>query len=54
MRLKGRGIPGKEPGDLYLELDIVLPPAGTEAERAAYAAMAEAFAAFNPRPSTGA
>jgi len=54
LRLKGRGIPGKEPGDLYLELDIVLPPADSDAERAAYAAMAKAFPAFNPRPRAGA
>jgi curved DNA-binding protein len=54
LRLKGRGIPGKEPGDLYLELDIALPAADSEAERAAYATLAQAFPAFNPRPSTGA
>jgi len=53
LRLKGRGLPGNEPGDLYLELDIALPPADTEADRTAYAAMAKAFPAFNPRPSTG-
>jgi curved DNA-binding protein len=53
LRLKGRGIPGKEPGDLYLELDIVLPPAVSEADRAAYTALAAAFPTFNPRPANG-
>jgi len=54
LRLKGRGIPGQSPGDLYLELDLVLPPATTDAQRAAYAAMAQAFPAFDPRASAGA
>lgn len=53
LRLKGRGIPGatgnSPPGDLYLELHIALPPADTDAERAAYAAMADAFQTFDPR-----
>lgn len=52
LRLKGRGIPAADakgtPGDLYLVLDLVLPPADTEAARAAYRKMAEALA-FNPR-----
>jgi hypothetical protein len=30
-------------------LAISLPPAGTEAERAAYQALATGFAGFNPR-----
>ncbi|WP_298213053.1 DnaJ C-terminal domain-containing protein [Acidovorax sp.] len=54
LRLKGRGIPGKSPGDLYLELHIALPPATTDAERAAYAALAQAFPHFNPRTAQGA
>jgi curved DNA-binding protein len=49
LRLKGRGIPGREPGDLYLELEIALPPPQTEAQRAAYDALAQAFAGFDPR-----
>jgi curved DNA-binding protein len=48
LRLKGRGIPGKTPGDLYVTLKIVLPPAESESARAAYRAMAQAFD-FNPR-----
>jgi curved DNA-binding protein len=54
LRLKGRGIPGKEAGDLYLELDVVLPPANSDEERAAYAAMAKEFPSFDPRNHLGA
>lgn len=49
LRLKGRGIPSSPPGDLYLELEIALPPAHDAASRAAYAALAHAFPAFNAR-----
>ena len=51
LRLKGRGIPSAEPGDLYLELEIALPPAHTDAERAAYEALAQAFPGFDARRS---
>ena len=54
LRLKGRGIPGAEPGDLYLELEIALPPADSEAARAAYQALAQAFPAFDARRAQGA
>ncbi|WP_459615219.1 DnaJ C-terminal domain-containing protein [Bordetella sp. 2513F-2] len=48
LRLKGRGIPGKPPGDLYLVLDVVLPPADTPQARQAYQRMARELA-FDPR-----
>lgn len=48
LRLKGRGIPGTPPGDLYAVLAIAIPPANTDAERDAYRAMEKAFD-FNPR-----
>lgn len=48
LRLKGRGIPSDPPGDLYLELSIVLPPADTEKSRELYETMAREMA-FNPR-----
>jgi curved DNA-binding protein len=48
LRLKGKGIPGAKPGDLYAVLKIVLPPADTDSARAAYQTMAKAFD-FNPR-----
>ncbi len=54
LRLKGRGIPGSTPGDLYLELEMALPPADSDQARAAYAAMALAFPAFDPRQLKGA
>jgi curved DNA-binding protein len=49
LRLKGRGLPGKNPGDLYAVLSIALPKADSDAGRAAYEALAKAFAAFDPR-----
>jgi len=49
LRLKGRGLPGKDPGDLYAVLNIVLPPSTAEGAKAAYQAMALAFQAFDPR-----
>jgi curved DNA-binding protein len=48
LRLKGKGIPGEPPGDMYAVLTIALPPANTDAAKEAYRAMASAFA-FDPR-----
>lgn len=48
LRLKGQGIPGSPPGALYLELQVVLPPAKTEAARKLYETMAREMA-FDPR-----
>ena len=52
LRLKGRGIPAADakgtPGDLYLVLEVVLPPAHTDAARAAWRKLAEDLA-FDPR-----
>ena len=48
LRLKGRGIPGHPPGDLYLVLDVVLPPATSRRARELYQSMASELA-FNPR-----
>jgi curved DNA-binding protein len=49
LRLKGKGLPGKLPGDLFAVLTLALPPAASEPEKAAYSAFAHAFAAYNPR-----
>jgi curved DNA-binding protein len=49
LRLKERGFGGREPGHLYLELQIVLPPADSAAARAAYEALAQASTGFDPR-----
>jgi curved DNA-binding protein len=51
LRLRGRGIPGDPPGDLYLVLDLVLPPANTEAARELYRKM-EREMNFSPRQAT--
>jgi curved DNA-binding protein len=53
LRLKGRGIPAKQPGDLYLILDVVLPPATSDRARELYEQMARDLA-FNPRERIGA
>lgn len=50
LRLKGRGVPGHPAGDLYLVLDVVLPPASSERARELYRTMAREMA-FNPRAS---
>ena len=48
LRLRGRGLPGATPGDEYVQLKVVLPPAKTAEARAAYEAMATQLA-FDPR-----
>lgn len=52
LRLRGRGIPSDPPGDLYLVLEVVLPPADTERARQFYRMMAQELA-FNPRQGLG-
>ena len=51
LRLKGRGIPGRPPGDLYLVMEVVLPPASNPKARALYEAMARDLSFFKPRQS---
>ncbi len=53
LRLKGKGIPGKTPGDLYVVLQITMPPPGNDAQRQAWAELSR-LAAFNPRADMGA
>jgi curved DNA-binding protein len=52
LRLKGRGIPASPPGDLYVVLQLALPPAADDKAKAAYQAMAAALP-FNPRTQLG-
>lgn len=52
LRLKRRGMPGKNPGDLYAVLRVMLPPANDDAARKLYEQMAERMN-FNPRASLG-
>lgn len=48
LRLRGRGLPGKPPGDQYVQLKVVLPPATTAEAKAVYGEM-RAKLNFNPR-----
>jgi curved DNA-binding protein len=48
LRLKGRGIPSRQPGDLYVILQIALPPAKNDKQRQIYESMKQEFS-FNPR-----
>jgi curved DNA-binding protein len=52
MRLKGRGLPGTPPGDEIVLIEIVTPPAKTDAAKEAYRQMAEKLS-FNPRADLG-
>ncbi len=52
LRLKGRGIPAKEAGDLYVVLQIALPRADTERAREFYKRM-QAEMNFDPRAGLG-
>lgn len=52
LRLRGKGIPAREAGDLYVVLQIALPPADTPAAKQAYQQMREAVN-FNPRAGLG-
>ena len=53
MRLRGRGLPGQLPGDQYIQLKIVVPPADSPEARAAYEQMKQTFSDFNPRMDLG-
>ncbi len=50
LRLKGRGLPGRSPGDLYVILKIVNPPLESAAAKALYEKMAKELN-FDPRAS---
>ncbi len=52
LRLKGRGIPNRPNGDLYVVLQIVLPPADNERAKEFYRKMEQELA-FNPRAKLG-
>ena len=53
LRLKGRGLPGQPPGNQYVELRMVTPPATSPDSRALYQRMSEAFD-FDPRSGAAA
>ncbi len=48
LRLRGRGLPGQPPGDEYVQLKVVLPPANSAEAKALYAEMRSKLD-FNPR-----
>jgi curved DNA-binding protein len=48
LRVRGKGIPGEPPGDLLLDIQLVLPPADTPEARQLYETMARELA-FDPR-----
>jgi curved DNA-binding protein len=48
MRLRGRGLPGSPPGDQYIQLKVVAPPANSPEARALFEEMKEKLS-FNPR-----
>jgi curved DNA-binding protein len=49
MRLKGKGMPGREKGDQFVEIMIQTPPADDEKSQHFYSEMQKQFD-FNPRP----
>jgi len=53
MRLKGRGIPAKQPGDFYVTLEIVLPDKLSDKELSVYKALQTENSNFNPRAKLG-
>ena len=52
LRLKGRGLPSKQPGDFYVVLQIALPQADSDAAKKAYRDFQSAVD-FNPRAKLG-
>lgn len=48
LRLRGKGLPGKEPGDFYVKIRLTLPPADSEDAKAFYESM-KATLPYNPR-----
>ena len=51
LRMKGKGIPARSPGDLYLVINIALPPADNEKARKLYEEMKKLD--FDPRANFG-
>lgn len=52
LRLKGRGLPASPPGDQYVTLKVVVPPASSQAARELYRTM-EKTMPYNPRSELG-
>lgn len=52
LRLRGKGLPGKPPGDLYAVIKIVVPEPKTDSDRDLYTKMEQTMP-FNPRSRMG-
>jgi curved DNA-binding protein len=52
LRLKGRGLPGKESGNFYVVLNVALPIAHSDEAKAVYREM-ESKLGFDPRAKLG-
>jgi curved DNA-binding protein len=52
LRLRGRGLPGQTPGDQYIQLKVVVPPANTPEAKAVFEEMKQKLD-FNPRADLG-
>src|ERR1700761_8412976 len=52
LRLRGRGLPGSTPGDQYIQLKVVVPPANTPEAKAVFEEMKQKLD-FNPRTDLG-
>jgi len=52
LRLRGRGLPGRQPGDLYVVLQVTLPAADSDAARTLYKQMQDQLG-YNPRAAMG-
>lgn len=52
LRVRGKGIPSKTPGDLILDIQVVLPSATTQKAKELYESMARELA-FDPRSNNG-
>lgn len=48
LRVRGKGIPSQPPGDLMLDIQVVIPPASSPRAREIYETMARELA-FDPR-----
>ena len=53
LRLKGKGLPGKHPGDQIVALQVVVPPAHTPETEALYSQLAKLESSFKPRSKLG-
>lgn len=52
LRLRGRGMPGKPPGDQLVRVQVVTPPAESEEQKSFYRRMADTFD-YDPRDGLG-